>query len=505
LYIGLFVFSVKGEPLQNGMFDINEIADLDSIPSADDADEEKSGRDGMFDLNDLVDLSSIPSSRDNEDQKADFKHKRQDADINIEDLVDWSSLSNLENHANSIDGDDVDKDDIPGDHLNPADFQAADTVVEKTFDEPGMPDPILSANLFEGDIANVNLEALQQSVQGKAGRNAIRDSWRKWPGGVIPYIISGRFNSHERSVIARAMKNYHEKTCIRFVPRTNEKGYINIMQGSGCSSSVGRTGRSQQVSLGNGCVYTGIVMHELMHATGFWHEQSRADRDKHITINWSNIQSGMEFNFLKYDLNKIDHLGAEYDTCSVMHYGSTAFAKSWGKKTIVPKHATKCKLGQRDGFSDTDIRKINTLYKCKGYPQVGGGSVTVVTTPKPTTKPWVKPSCEDTNKYCAYWATIDECKKNPSWMLVNCPVACDQCGHKCEDNNVHCQDWAQMGECSKNPEYMNIYCAKACKKCAGNCEDEKKDCKTWAKKGFCKSGKYVDYMNLRCKKSCKVC
>ena len=91
---------------------------------------------------------------------------------------------------------------------------------------------------------------------------------------------------------------------------------------------------------------------------------------------------------------------------------------------------------------------------------MGGGSVSVVTTPKPTTKPWVKPSCEDTNKYCAYWATIDECKKNPSWMLVNCPVACDQCGHKCEDNNVHCQDWAQMGECSKNPEYMNIYCAK---------------------------------------------
>ena len=55
---------------------------------------------------------------------------------------------------------------------------------------------------------------------------------------------------------------------------------------------------------------------------------------------------------------------------------------------------------------------------------------------------------------------MDECKANPSWMLVNCPVACEQCGVTCEDNSVHCEKWAQTGECSKNAEYMNIYCAK---------------------------------------------
>ena len=82
-------------------------------------------------------------------------------------------------------------------------------------------------------------------------------------------------------------------------------------------------------------------------------------------------------------------------------------------------------------------------------------------TTKPVTEaPYVKPACKDQHKYCASWARLEECQKNPSWMLVYCPVSCDQCGLKCEDNNVYCTTWAEMGECGKNPDYMNIYCAK---------------------------------------------
>lgn len=46
------------------------------------------------------------------------------------------------------------------------------------------------------------------------------------------------------------------------------------------------------LGLGNGCNLTATVMHELLHALGFWHEQSRADRNLYVEILWENIQGG---------------------------------------------------------------------------------------------------------------------------------------------------------------------------------------------------------------------
>lgn len=247
-----------------------------------------------------------------------------------------------------------------------------------------------------------------------------------------------------------------------------------------------------------------------MHALGFWHEQSRADRDQNVEIVWGNINPSMKYNFMKYSLTKITHLDAPYDTCSVMHYSGYAFSSN-GKATIRKKgNRGSCKLGQRNGFSEMDVKKINTLYKCAGMPQTTGTTKPKPTKPKPTEAvPTVKPdlSCQDSNKYCATWARDGECQANPGWMLKNCPVSCKECKNKCADHEVYCNEWKAKGECKKNPEYMNIYCAKSCGKCKakGSCKDENDYCEAWAEKGYCTKGNHVNYMKLRCKKACGKC
>lgn len=66
-----------------------------------------------------------------------------------------------------------------------------------------------------------------------------------------------------------------------------------------------------------------IVEHEIGHAIGFWHEQSRADRDGFVTIITGNIISGLAYNFDKKAVSEVNNYGVAYDYRSVMHYGPT--------------------------------------------------------------------------------------------------------------------------------------------------------------------------------------
>lgn len=139
-------------------------------------------------------------------------------------------------------------------------------------------------------------------------------------------------------IILKAFKEYHERTCIRFRPYEEGDKHWLLIKGnySGCWSSVGRRQGGQVLNLNTPkCVTHGVVVHELLHALGFYHQQSATERDEYVKINWENILDGHAHNFNKYARTHITNFGVEYDYQSVMHYSSRAFSKN-GKATIEP-------------------------------------------------------------------------------------------------------------------------------------------------------------------------
>jgi len=201
-------------------------------------------------------------------------------------------------------------------------------------------------------------------------RDVRRERIYLWIDRHVPYELDTAFGgSQEQKVVYDAMKDIEEQTCIKFVPFNGQHhNWIKFVRKNGCYSKVGRTFWSQgyqEISLGSNCLYKGIVMHEILHALGFYHEQSRNDRDKYVEIFWENIAKGRENNFAKQSVDTAELLGEPYDFDSIMHYGKFSFALNTSAPTILSIANPSQPLGQREKLSQTDIRQLNKLYDCK--------------------------------------------------------------------------------------------------------------------------------------------
>uniref|UniRef100_UPI0037E7B72E hatching enzyme 1.2-like n=1 Tax=Semicossyphus pulcher TaxID=241346 RepID=UPI0037E7B72E len=215
--------------------------------------------------------------------------------------------------------------------------------------------------LIEGDIA-IDSEA-ERNADPCTSRGCM---WGKWTDGkvYIPYYITNHFSSREKAIITRGLESFSSFSCIRFRPsRSSDRDWLSIESQNGCYSYVGRRGGKQVVSLARrGCLYHGTVQHELLHALGFNHEQTRSDRDNHIKLSVQN--SGMEHNFRKIaTLNQ----GTSYDYNSVMQYHKYAFSKN-NQPTMLPIPNANVSFGNAKEMSRTDIARLNTLYKCCECP-----------------------------------------------------------------------------------------------------------------------------------------
>ncbi|OWK62696.1 Astacin-like metalloendopeptidase [Lonchura striata] len=262
-------------------------------------------------------------------------------------------------------------------------------------------------------ILKVNKDSSQFLQEGdivpRRSRSAINCRHCNWPqssDGIvrIPYELDPVYEESHVKGIHDAMAEFEALTCINFVKRKAERDYLSIRSADGCWSNYGKVGGGQTVSvMKGGCMWKGVIQHELEHALGFLHEHSRSDRDKHVKIMWEyisprkyfellNVGSGVDTSHCsqipllpkgvgrKHFLSTISYITADrpdfkkfensnnldlpYDYTSVMHYGPYTFTNTTGKATIIPIPDGSVHIGQRQGMSNLDVAKINKLYNC---------------------------------------------------------------------------------------------------------------------------------------------
>ncbi len=186
----------------------------------------------------------------------------------------------------------------------------------------------------------------------------------RWPNGVIPYEVTEDLPFMNKLAILQAIDHWQKHSNLEFVELTSKnryehRDYISFVhaEGTTCSSYVGRQGGKQIINLAPRCTTMNTV-HELGHALGMWHEQSRADRNSFVRIVWENIDEDFKHNFDQHLTDGKDF--GEYDYQSIMHYGSMAFSKN-GQKTIIPL-IDGVEIGQRNQLSEKDIAAIQAMY-----------------------------------------------------------------------------------------------------------------------------------------------
>jgi len=401
--------------------------------------------------------------------------------------------------------------------------------------------------LWEGDI--VYTKEIEKIAKGEALFDTAVD--RQWTNRVIPYTIENQYWSDLVGPIQAAVNKYNEQldSCVQWVRYNSEsditsrgiKNYILFTRLGGCWSFVGMNGGVQKISLGatgTQCLYQGTVMHEMLHAMGFWHEQSRDDRDQYIAIDTSKIMQGMEYNFaMKRDADK---LGFSYDIDSVMHYPPHAFSID-GSPTI--RHlGGKTDFGSAQQLSEIDIKQIKKYYSCPNQP-VDGGCITT--------------SGPSAGKRCIFPYTFNGVKcQGPRCCNLDNDAKGSWCSTKVDANGVHVSggdhwaycagttcdgdggpvdggwsSWGPYGSCSKscgggsqtsvrrcnNPTPMN-----GGQSCSGDdsrtkecnttpcptspeegCVDQSHWCPRWASNGECTKTE-AKWMAENCCKSCKA-
>jgi hypothetical protein len=245
----------------------------------------------------------------------------------------------------------------------------------------GVPVDVMIVNgqaYLDGDIALgtvTSLDSFQSRITGFAvttDDNLLVNT--RWSNSIVPFVILDGFTETEMSVIISAMNHIAAGTNVCFKRRTNEANYIKFKKYTktqlgfdGGASHLGRCAiclDGQEIKLTPAGINDRTVRHEIGHALGLLHEQSREDRNSFVEILTSNIQSGFESQFNQSIYTSTDF--GSYDFSSIMHYRSTAFGKTSNgaalqtiKRKLNPSDQS---FGTSSVLSSGDKAAINSMH-----------------------------------------------------------------------------------------------------------------------------------------------
>ncbi|KJH39986.1 astacin [Dictyocaulus viviparus] len=152
--------------------------------------------------------------------------------------------------------------------------------------------------LYQGDMilsklqADEIIEEIEATKENRTRRQAVNaDLYRnsKWPRNQVYYSFYHNRSPAAKRVFQKAVKIWEQVTCLRFIESNTANDRIVLVNEGGCWSHVGHSGGQQKLSLGSGCESVGTAAHEIAHALGFYHMQSRSDRDNYITLKRENF------------------------------------------------------------------------------------------------------------------------------------------------------------------------------------------------------------------------
>jgi hypothetical protein len=221
----------------------------------------------------------------------------------------------------------------------------------------------LSGEIIQIDGQKYRLyDDIIEPIENENASNKFAQSPPKWTDGKVFYEFAPDVTQENRARFLEATQEWSNVAQLEFIERSDQPNYIYVQNDNRNYAIVGMTGGKQILSIVSwGSKF--VIVHEIGHALGMWHEHQRSDRDNFVTINFDNIQSDQTFNF---SARATDNL-ADYDFLSVMHYPLLAYSSN-GQRTIEPKpqyESIAIHAGQRSFISAGDQLAVAKQYGAK--------------------------------------------------------------------------------------------------------------------------------------------